>query len=109
MLLAGPVLQALGVAVIMLSTAFAPYAAAASVFAAVMLFAHTFAFGLLARLEPSGRALAATPAKISAGVARAKPTGRPAIKNPKNVTSMQIARISLGDMRVSIRLVLILQ
>ncbi len=68
-LLAGPVLQALGVAVIMLSTAFAPYAAAASVFAAVMIFAHTFAFGLLARLEPSGRALAATPAMIMTGAA----------------------------------------
>ncbi len=68
-LLAGPVLQALGVAVIMLSTAFAPYAAAASVFAAVMIFAHTFAFGLLARLEPSGRALAATPAMLMTGAA----------------------------------------
>lgn len=68
-LLAGPVLQALGVAVIMLSTAFAPYAAAASVFAAVIIFTHTFAFGLIARLEPSGRALAATPAMMMTGAA----------------------------------------
>ncbi|MCW5657997.1 MAG: MFS transporter [Burkholderiaceae bacterium] len=68
-LLAGPVLQALLVAVIMLSAAFAPYAAAASVFAAVIIFTHTFAFGLLARLEPSGRALAATPAMIMTGSA----------------------------------------
>lgn len=68
-LLAGPVLQALGVAVIMLSTVFAPYAAAASVFAAVIIFAHTFAFGLIARLEPSGRALAATPAMMMTGAA----------------------------------------
>lgn len=68
-LLAGPVLQALLVALIMQSTVFAPYAAAASVFAAVMIFTHTFGFGLLARLEPSGRALAATPAMMMTGAA----------------------------------------
>jgi predicted MFS family arabinose efflux permease len=53
----------------MSSAAFGPYAAAASVFAAVMIFTHTFAFGLLARLDPSGRALAATPAMLMAGAA----------------------------------------
>jgi predicted MFS family arabinose efflux permease len=68
-LLVGPVLQALLVLVIMGSTAFAPYAAAASVFAAVMIFTHTFAFGLMARLEPSGRAMAATPAMVMIGAA----------------------------------------
>jgi predicted MFS family arabinose efflux permease len=68
-LLTGPVLQALLVALIMQSTVFAPYAAAASVFAAVMIFTHTFAFGLLARLETSGRALAATPAMLMTGAA----------------------------------------
>ncbi|MES2886658.1 MAG: MFS transporter [Pseudomonadota bacterium] len=68
-LLAGPVLQALLAAVIMNAPAFAAYAAAASVFAAVVIFTHTFAFGLLARLEPSGRALAATPAMMMAGAA----------------------------------------
>lgn len=68
-LLAGPVLQAAGVAVIMLSTVFAPYAAAASVFAAVIIFSHTFAFGLIAQLEPTGRALAATPAMMMTGAA----------------------------------------
>jgi len=68
-LLASPVLQALLTAVIMNATAFAAYAAAASVFAAVMIFAHTFAFGLLAWLEPSGRALAATPAMMMTGAA----------------------------------------
>lgn len=65
----GPVLQALLVVVIMNATSFAPYAAAASVFAAVMIFTHTFAFGLLARLDTSGRALAATPAMIMIGAA----------------------------------------
>jgi hypothetical protein len=42
---------------------------AASVFAAVMIFTHTFAFGLLARLDLSGRAMAATPAMLMIGAA----------------------------------------
>ncbi|MET3497168.1 MFS transporter [Variovorax boronicumulans] len=68
-LLVGPVIQALLVVVIMSSPQFAPYAAAASVFAAVMIFTHTFAFGLMARLDRSGRAMAATPAMLMAGAA----------------------------------------
>lgn len=68
-LLAGPALQALLVVVMMNSPAFAPYAVAAAVFAAVMIFTHTFAFGVLARLDPSGRALAATPAMLMFGAA----------------------------------------
>jgi predicted MFS family arabinose efflux permease len=68
-MLGGPVLQALLVVLIMTSDSFAPYAAAASVFAAVMIFTHTFAFGLLARLEPSGRVLSATPAMMMTGAA----------------------------------------
>lgn len=68
-MLVGPALQALLVVVIMNSTAFAPYAAAASVFAAVMIFTHTFAFGLLARLDTTGRSMAATPAMLMVGAA----------------------------------------
>ncbi len=68
-LLVGPVLQALLVATIMNATVFAPYAVAASLFAAVMIFTHTFAFGLLARLDTSGRAMAATPAMVIVGAA----------------------------------------
>lgn len=68
-LLAGPVLQAALAATIMTSTAFMPYALAASVFVGVMIFTHTFAFGLLARLDPSGRAMAATPAILMTGAA----------------------------------------
>jgi predicted MFS family arabinose efflux permease len=68
-LLAGPALQAVLVVLIMNSTVFVPYAAAAAVFAAVMIFTHTFAFGVLARLDPSGRALAATPAMLMFGAA----------------------------------------
>jgi len=68
-LMAGPLVQALLVVVIMGSLRFAPYAAAASVFAAVMIFTHTFAFGLMARLDRSGRAMAATPAMLMTGAA----------------------------------------
>jgi predicted MFS family arabinose efflux permease len=68
-LLAGPVVQATLCTVIMVSPAFVPYAVAASLFAAVMIFTHTFAFGLLARLDPSGRALAASPAMLMIGSA----------------------------------------
>ncbi len=68
-LMAGPLVQALLVVVIMGSLHFAPYAAAASVFAAVMIFTHTFAFGLMARLDRSGRAMAATPAMLMTGAA----------------------------------------
>ena len=65
----GPAVQALLVVVIMNSPVFEPYAAAAAVFAAVMIFTHTFAFGVLAQLDPSGRALAATPAMLMFGAA----------------------------------------
>jgi predicted MFS family arabinose efflux permease len=68
-MLVGPVVQALLVVVIMNATGFAPYAVAASVFAAVMIFSHTFAFGLLAELDRSGRAMAATPAMLMIGAA----------------------------------------
>jgi len=68
-MLVGPMLQAVLAATIMNATGFVPYAMAAAVFAAVMIFTHTFAFGLLARLEPSGRALAATPAMLMLGSA----------------------------------------
>ena len=68
-LLAGAVLQILLVAVVMTATSFAPYAVAAALFPSVMVFTHTFAFGLLAALDPSGRSLAATPAMLMAGAA----------------------------------------
>jgi predicted MFS family arabinose efflux permease len=68
-LLLGPLIQVALAITIMLSPLFGLYAAAASVFAAVMIFTHTFAFGLLARLDGSGRALAATPAMLMTGSA----------------------------------------
>jgi predicted MFS family arabinose efflux permease len=67
--LAGPALQAILALMITMSTTFAPYAAAGSVFVAVMIFTHTFAFGLLSKLDPTGRATAATPAMLMLGAA----------------------------------------
>ena len=66
---AGPVVQAALALIITQSATFAPYAAATSVFAAVMIFTHTFAFGMLARIDGTGRAVAATPAMLMTGAA----------------------------------------
>ncbi|MDQ1120470.1 MULTISPECIES: MFS transporter [Pseudoxanthomonas] len=65
----GPAVQAVLALVVTGATAFVFWAPAASVFVAVQIFTHTFAFGLLARLEPSGRAVAATPAMLMIGAA----------------------------------------
>lgn len=68
-LLGGPVVQAAIALAIAFSGSFAGYAAPAAFFAAVMIFTHTFAFGLLSKLDPSARALAATPAMLMIGAA----------------------------------------
>ena len=65
--MAGPVGQAV-LALTMSSTlAFAPYAVAAALYVSMVIFTHTFLFGLLSRLDPSGRAVAATPAMMMVG------------------------------------------
>lgn len=51
------------------STTFLPYAVAASMYAFVLIFAHTFVFGLAARIDPSGRTAALTPAMLMVGSA----------------------------------------
>lgn len=98
-LLTGPLLQALLVLVIMGSTTFAPYAAAASVFAAVMIFTHTFAFGLMARLEPSGRAMAATPAMVMIGAAIGPVLGGTLVQS-FGYASLGLAALALGSVAV---------
>lgn len=67
--LAGPVMQAILALVISQTSTFLPYAVAGALFVPVMVFTHTFAFGLLAALDPSGRAVAATPAMLMIGAA----------------------------------------
>ncbi len=68
-LLYGPALHGLMVVAVVMSTGLLPYAIAACMLPCIMIFTHTFAFGLLARLDPSGRALAATPAMLMVGAA----------------------------------------
>ena len=63
----GPVLQALLALVMSNSPVFLPYALAASVYVSIVIFTHTFLFGLLARLDRSGRAVSATPAMMMVG------------------------------------------
>ncbi len=80
-MLVGPVLQALVSLVIMNVSAFIPYAVAVCLFAPVLIFTHVFAFGLLARLDPSGRAMAATPAMVMVGAAIGPFLGGTLVKN----------------------------
>lgn len=68
-LMAGPIVQLAFATAVMVSPAFGPYAVGAAFFAAVLIFTHTFAFGLLARLDASGRALTGTPAMVMIGSA----------------------------------------
>jgi len=67
-LVAAPLQAALAL-VVTLSAGFLPYALAGAVYPAVLIFTHTFLFGLIARLDPSGRALASTPAMMMTGSA----------------------------------------
>lgn len=66
---AGPVVQIVLALVISQATQFAPYAVATACWVFAMIFTHTFLFGLLARLDPSGRANASTPAMLMSGSA----------------------------------------
>jgi predicted MFS family arabinose efflux permease len=68
-LMGGAVLQAMLVLTIFGTTTYLPYSVAGALFVAVMLFTHVFGFGLLARMETTGRALAATPAMMMSGAA----------------------------------------
>lgn len=68
-LVCGPIVQLLLALLMTQSQSFALYAAGAMFFAAVIIFTHTFAFGMLAALDPSGRAAGATPAMVMFGAA----------------------------------------
>ena len=65
----GPVIQAVLLLALTQADAYAIYAPAAALMIAAVVFIHTFLFGLLARLDPSGRAVAATPAMLMIGSA----------------------------------------
>ncbi len=68
-LFVGPIVQALIALAISFGSSFPAYAAPAIFFAAVMIFSHTFAFGVLSKLDPTARALAGTPAMLMIGSA----------------------------------------
>lgn len=65
----GPIVQAVLAVIITMSATFTFWAPAAAVYVAVQIFTHTFAFGHLAKLDPTGRAVAATPAMLMVGAA----------------------------------------
>lgn len=65
----GPAVQAVFAVIVTSATLFTVWAPVAAFFVAIQIFTHTFAFGLLARLDPTGRAVAATPAMLMIGAA----------------------------------------
>lgn len=65
----GPACQALLALAIAFGSGFWAYALPTAMFAAVMIFIHTFAFGALSRLDPSSRIVAGTPAMLMTGAA----------------------------------------
>ena len=48
---------------------FLPYAVAGSLLVFMTIFNHTFMFGTIAKLDPSGRAASSTPAMLTLGAA----------------------------------------
>ena len=64
-----PALQAVFALIITHTSNFPLYALGGAMMAFTIIFTHTFAFGLLARLDPSGRATAGTPAMLMIGSA----------------------------------------
>lgn len=97
--LAGPVVYASLAFVVTRSTAFLPYAVAACFLPAVVIFVHTFAFGLLARLDPSGRAVAATPAMMMVGAALGPILGGTVVKL-SSYDSLGIAVVLIAPLAV---------
>lgn len=67
--LAGAVAQAALAVALVSSKAFPAYAAVGAVFVSAVIFTHIFTFGVLAKLDPSGRAVSATPAMMMIGAA----------------------------------------
>jgi predicted MFS family arabinose efflux permease len=65
----GPVVQGIIFLMLTQSDGVVPYAIAAMTCVFPVIFTHTFAFGMLARLDPSGRATAATAAMLMIGAA----------------------------------------
>lgn len=68
--IAGPCLQALFALSITHAASYFPlYAIPVAFYVTLVIFTHTFVFGLLAKIDPTGRAVAATPAMMMIGSA----------------------------------------
>ncbi|MGE8541642.1 MFS transporter [Acinetobacter sp. ANC 3813] len=65
----GPIFQAIFALMVTQTNQYYIFAFAGPFMAFTILFVHTFAFGLLARLDPTGRAVAGTPAMLMVGAA----------------------------------------
>lgn len=75
-----PVMQAVFAMVITHTSSYVLYAIAGPMMAFTIIFTHTFAFGLLARLDSTGRAVAGTPAMLMVGAAAAPFLGGTLVK-----------------------------
>lgn len=99
-LVIGPLLQAGLSFIITHVTSFAPYACAVSVFVGVTVFTYTYAFGVIALLDQSGRAAAATPAMMMAGAALGPILGGTLVKylgfGSLGIVAMLIAAFALS-------------
>ncbi|QBQ99478.1 MFS transporter [Paraburkholderia pallida] len=65
----GPIMQAVFAMIVTHTWSYPLFAASGALMAFTILFTHTYAFGLLARLDTTGRAVAATPAMLMVGAA----------------------------------------
>ncbi|WP_284777895.1 MFS transporter [Agrobacterium sp. lyk4-40-TYG-31] len=65
----GPAVQAVVAVIVTSATVLTFWAPAAVLFVSIQIFTHNFAFGRLAKLDPTGRAVAATPAMLMIGAA----------------------------------------
>lgn len=75
-----PIMQAVFAMIVTHTWSYPLYAASGALMAFTILFTHTFAFGLLARLDPAGRAVAGTPAMLMVGAAIAPFLGGTLVK-----------------------------
>ncbi|MGV2104518.1 MFS transporter [Agrobacterium vitis] len=96
----GPAVQVILAIIVTSVTVFPVWAVAASLFVSVQIFTHNFAFGRLAKLDPTGRAVAATPAMLMVGAALGPIVGGALGENfgfaALGVTAVAVGAVSIG-------------
>lgn len=94
---AGPLLHAAITLLLVRFIGLGPYVVMTSLLLAATLFIHIFLFGLLTQLDPTGRAVAATPAMLMIGAAIGPVLGGSAVKLAGyTALSVMVACIGLG-------------